>query len=108
MSGAEARLQQNSLRKASLHRARLRKASPEGKTSSGLELGFLTFCITPFLTVMPAEAGIQSGGSGGCSPRPPPLQGRREGRGRHRSGYFMAPPVMKIANLTDSGRRGVP
>jgi len=27
---------------------------------------------------MPAEAGIQSGGSGGCSPGPPLSRGRRE------------------------------
>jgi hypothetical protein len=41
-SAAEARLRQNSL-----HKASLRRASPEGKSSSSLELAFLTF-DTPF------------------------------------------------------------
>jgi hypothetical protein len=70
-------------------------------------LGFLTFGTPPFLTVMPAEAGIQSGGSGGCSPWALAFAGAtKKDAGGHRSGYYMA-PVMKIANLTESGRRGV-
>ena len=106
-NAAAARLQQNSRHRASLRKARLHKANQQGKSSSSVERGFLTFGTPPFLTVMPAEAGIQSGGSGGCSPGPPLRGGDEEGRGTDRSGYFMA-PVMKIANLTESGRRGVP
>jgi hypothetical protein len=92
MSGAEARLHQNSLHKASLRKARQRKPSPEGKSSSSLELGFLTFGTPPFLTVMPAEAGIQSGGSGGCSPWALAFAGAtKKDAGGHRSGDSWRP-----------------
>ena len=106
-NAAAARLQQNSRHRASLRKARLHKANRQGKSSSSVERGFLTFGTPPFLTVMPAEAGIQSGGSGGCSPGPPLTRGRRRRTRGHRSGYFMT-RVLKVTNLTESGRRGVP
>ena len=66
-SAAAARLQQNSRHRASLRKARLHKANQQGKSSSSVGRGFLTFGTPPFLTVMPAEAGIQSGGSGAAA-----------------------------------------
>ena len=42
-SAAEARLQQNSRHRASLRKARLHKANQQGKSSSSIERGFLTF-----------------------------------------------------------------
>ena len=105
-NAAAARLQQNSRHRASLRRARLRKASPEGKSSSSLELAFLTF-DTPFPHRHARGSGHPERWIWGLQPWAPRFRGGdEEGRG-HRSGYFMA-PVMKIANLTESGRRGVP
>ena len=52
-----------------------------------------------FLTVMPAEAGIQSGGSGGWSLRAPAFEGRRT-RMRGPSVWLFHGALMKIANLT--------
>jgi hypothetical protein len=69
-SAAAALLQQNSRHRASLRKARLHKANQQGKSSSSVERGFLTFGTHLFLSVMPAEAGIQRGGFSGCSPGP--------------------------------------
>jgi hypothetical protein len=108
MSGAEARLHQNSLRsKASLHRARLRKASPEGKSSSSLELGLLTFGTHLSSPSCPRKRAPRAVDLAVAALGPRLRGGDEEGRGGHRSGYLMT-PVMKIANLTESGRRGVP
>ena len=80
-NAAAARLQQNSRHRASLRKARLHKANQQGKSSSSLELGFSNVWHPPFLTVMPAEAGIQSGGSGAAALGLRLRGGDEEGRG---------------------------
>jgi hypothetical protein len=105
-SAAAARLHQNSPRKASRHKVRLHKASQEHKNNSRLVRGSLTFGTRLFSPSCPRERASRAVDMRAAAPGPRFSWGRQRRMRGPSIGYFMT-PVMKIANLTESGRRGV-